>query len=320
MFKDARRIALAAAIVGFASTPALDVIAATSAPELVWGAANTGGGWAVQTGPAGNTTTLATDSFPPQALEFDPLTQRIYWHLRDFSPNGFVRSTLLDGSDFQEAQANLPSGLALDPANNLLFLTEQASHQITRYSLDLNNPAPTPVFTDGIILPSEIDLDAASDTLFFVNTTGSQGQTGAFSIESISTAGNNRQVLATSLIQVTGLALDSNAGKVYWADLGVNGVADTRIGRMNFDGTQPETILTNLPDIVLDMEIDQGTGRLYWTSRDEGQIKSATLEGLDIQAEVTGLSQPHGLALIPEPTSLAIVSLLSIATLRRRRA
>lgn len=315
------RTALAVALCLLAAAPTCATALTTATPGFVWGGFDSDTGqWALQTGTTGSTSVIQTDNFAPYLVEFNPDTQTLYWSYRDFVGNGgAVRQIQPDGTGFQSAPADLATGIALDPANNALFVTEQGSDRITLYNADLSTPSPLPIFTQFGFLPGQIDLDSDNATLYFHNSDGSQAQTGAYSIESISTTGNNRQVLLTGLIQVTGLALDLDAGKVYWADLGVNGVDDTRIERMNLDGSGREAVLENLSDVIIDMQISTDTGRVYWTARDQGQIKSATLDGLDVQTEVSGLTQPHGLALIPEPTSLLSISLMGLTLLRRRR-
>ena len=293
--------------------------------ELIWGEFSGGEGLLNTNAPQG-APTIAMDEIMPNDIQFDPTDGKVYWTQRQF--DGFIRRIDLNGANFQTIiSTGLPSGLDLDVPNNKIYWSAQSENRIM--SADLNGTNQSEVL-GGSILPSDLFVDPANNSLYFVNTTGDQSQQGAFSIEKVSLDGQSHTVLADQLIQVTGLDADLVAGKMYWADLGVNNVDDTRIYRANLDGSNVEQLLENLPDVILSLVIRPGINRMFWTSRDEGVIKSATLSGLSMTTEISGISGPHGLAVIPEPSAIPEPSTLTLASLallgllahghRRRRA
>ena len=67
------------------------------------------------------------------------------------------------------------------------------------------------------------------------------------------------------------IALDLDAGKVYWTDDGAGAIR-----RANLDGSNVETVKDGLPDPV-GIALDLDTGHLYWADRSEGNIRRSSL-------------------------------------------
>ena len=92
-----------------------------------------------------------------------------------------------------------------------------------------------------------------------------------------------------------GIALDPEAGKMYW----VNG-SPRSIQRADLDGANVETLVTSddglySPEgIALDLE----AGKMYWTDRAADRIKRANLDGSYVEELVTAdLYSVGGIAL-----------------------
>ena len=91
------------------------------------------------------------------------------------------------------------------------------------------------------------------------------------------------------LVSSVGLALDLDAGKMYWTDRGTTRNR-ARIQRANLDGTQVEDLLTlqlGLATGPVGLALDLGAGKMYWTGQDPGKIQRANLDGTEVEDLVT---------------------------------
>jgi hypothetical protein len=77
------------------------------------------------------------------------------------------------------------------------------------------------------------------------------------------------------------LAIDSAGGKMYWTDQ----TAD-RIQRANLDGSNVETIVSGLVDL-LGIELDTNARKMYWVDAASQKIQRANLDGSAVQDVIT---------------------------------
>lgn len=92
-------------------------------------------------------------------------------------------------------------------------------------------------------------------------------------------------VVATSWIEV-------DAGTIYWAN------ADLGIFSAELDGSNQTTIISGgVSTFPVDIGIDFGGQKIYWTDGTTQRIQRANLDGSNIEDLVTGLGSPRGLAL-----------------------
>ncbi len=117
------------------------------------------------------------------------------------------------------------------------------------------------------------------------------------------------------------VAADTIHGKIYWAG-GWNNNGAGRIGRMNLDGSDPQTLFDGLDfqDFSIDLALDVPAGKMYWTNPNLGTLQRANLDGTGLETLASGVD-PVALALypVPEPGSAASVAGLAFLTLARRR-
>ena len=120
--------------------------------------------------------------------------------------------------------------------------------------------------------------------------------------------GTQVEDLVTGLGAPHGLALDLDAGKVYWTDRGVLGQVRARIQRTNLDGTRVEDLIIREAvtfgpsfDSPSGLALDLGRGRMYWIDAGlSGKIQRANLDGTQMEDLVTDLvGSPRNLALDP---------------------
>ena len=85
------------------------------------------------------------------------------------------------------------------------------------------------------------------------------------------------------------IALDVNAGKMYWTEFGM-------VKRSNLDGTGEEDVAST-PGFLEGIALDLSAGKMYWTARNAGIIRKSDLDGTEIETIAGGILRPNGLAL-----------------------
>jgi low density lipoprotein receptor-related protein 5/6 len=68
------------------------------------------------------------------------------------------------------------------------------------------------------------------------------------------------------------------------------------IKRANLDGSDQETVLSNLPR-PHGIALDVSNGKMYWADADGGDIRRANFDGSGQEILVKGLASPHGISL-----------------------
>jgi sugar lactone lactonase YvrE len=129
---------------------------------------------------------------------------------------------------------------------------------------------------------------ASTSTLMKVYWTDDQGG----KIQRADPDGSNVEDVLTGLNMPTGLALDTDNGKIYWAN------GNHEIKRANLDGTGKETIYTD-SGTVFDVALDLSAGKLYWSNDAPNRIRRANLDGSNAEVVYAtwGLGQPAYLGL-----------------------
>ena len=117
------------------------------------------------------------------------------------------------------------------------------------------------------------------------------------------------------------VAADTVHGKIYWIG-GWNDNEAGRIGRMNLDGSDPQTLFDGMrfQDFSLDLALDVPAGKMYWNDPANQRIQRANLDGTGLETLASGVDA-IALALypVPEPGSAAGVAGLALLFLARRR-
>ncbi len=104
---------------------------------------------------------------------------------------------------------------------------------------------------------------------------------------SMNTDGSDPNVIATGCRVPDGIAVDRDAGHVYWTNMGVPRLNDGSIERADLDGKNRKTIVPEGGTFTpKQMQIEKKTGKLYWCDREGMRVMRANLDGSNIETLV----------------------------------
>src|SRR5205809_6556743 len=84
-------------------------------------------------------------------------------------------------------------------------------------------------------------------------------------ILSMNTDASDRQIIATGCRLPDGVAVDAEAGHVYWTNMGVPNLNDGTIERADIDGKNRTTIVPEGGTFTpKQLHLEKGSGKLYW--------------------------------------------------------
>jgi hypothetical protein len=99
--------------------------------------------------------------------------------------------------------------------------------------------------------------------------------------------GSNKKIIADKCHIPDGVAVDIEAGHVYWTNMGVPNLNDGSIERADIDGKNRRFIVpvggTHTPKQV---HLDKANGKLYWCDREGMRVMRANLDGSQIETLV----------------------------------
>jgi DNA-binding beta-propeller fold protein YncE len=104
---------------------------------------------------------------------------------------------------------------------------------------------------------------------------------------SVNPDGSDRKVLVTECRLPDGIAVDVEAGHIYWTNMGVPTRNDGSIERADLDGRNRKIIVplgsTFTPK---QLKIEEKSGKLYWCDREGMRLMRANLDGSNIETLV----------------------------------
>jgi len=230
----------------------------------------------------------------------------IYW-----TSGGSILRADLDGRDAQVVyQGFVEDGLALDLKEKMMYFSG---------NLPLGAPGPTgriwrtdldgqglQTLVSSYPIPAEIALQPPKGNFAAAKMYWADGQ----SIQRADLDGARQETLVDKLSSAYGVALDVDAGKVYWT----RNEADERVAavrRANLDGSAVEDLIVKLPGPTTGIALDLKAGKMYWGFVDPridgllaGFILRSNLDGSDMQTVTGGLHSPCGIALDTEAGKL----------------
>ncbi|RUL66360.1 3-hydroxyacyl-CoA dehydrogenase [Dyella dinghuensis] len=111
-------------------------------------------------------------------------------------------------------------------------------------------------------------------------------------IHSMNTDGTEHETIVTGCHLPDGIVVDTDAGHIYWTNMGVPNLNDGSIERADIDGTNRKTILpkgwTHTPKQII---LDKKDRKLYWCDREGMRVMRCNLDGSQLE---TLIESGHG--------------------------
>jgi len=106
-------------------------------------------------------------------------------------------------------------------------------------------------------------------------------------IHSMNPDGSERKTIVTGGRLPDGIAVDAQAGHIYWTNMGVPNLDDGSIERANLDGKNRKVIvpqgITHTPK---QLHLEKESGKLYWCDREGMRVMRANLDGSQVETLV----------------------------------
>ena len=114
-------------------------------------------------------------------------------------------------------------------------------------------------------------------------------------IHSLNIDGSDRKIIVNDARNPDGIAVDAEAGHIYWTNMGVPSLNDGSIERANLDGSYRTVIIppgaTHTPKQI---HLDKAGGKLYWADREGMRVMRSNLDGSHIETLIeTGRGDTH---------------------------
>jgi sugar lactone lactonase YvrE len=199
---------------------------------------------------------------------------------------GRVLSANPDGSDLKTLLIEgrkLPDGLAVDVAAGHLYWTNMGNPKandgtIFRADLDGRN-LTTIIAPGGTFTPKQLQIDKPSGKLYWCDREGMRvmrANLDGSDIETlVDTSRGDSRPGADPAKWCVGIAVDADAGKLYWTQKGGDNAGEGSILLANLDIPRGQTptdrtdiglLYDNLPEPI-DLDLDLKSRLLYWTDR-----------------------------------------------------
>jgi hypothetical protein len=230
------------------------------------------------------------------------------------NPDGSDKRILVDGCP-------LPDGITVDVAHGHLYWTNMGDPLVNDGSIeraDLDGANRMTIVPSGATFtPKQLQLEPLSGKLYWSDREGMRVMRcdldGA-NVETLVQTGDGEHDRRDETRWCVGMAVDVDAGRMYWSQKGPSDAGRGRILRAAIDIPEGETAATRtdvevlydgLPEPI-DLELDTATSTLYWTDRGDpprgNTVNRAPLEPRNGHREppeilVTHLMEGIGIAL-----------------------
>ncbi|MEK1895870.1 MAG: 3-hydroxyacyl-CoA dehydrogenase, partial [Rhizobium sp.] len=106
-------------------------------------------------------------------------------------------------------------------------------------------------------------------------------------IHSMSPDGSSRKVIVADCHLPDGIAVDIEAGHIYWTNMGVPNLNDGSIERADLDGSNRKVIIPQgITFTPKQLHLEKRSGKLYWCDREGMRIMRANLDGTNVETLV----------------------------------
>jgi hypothetical protein len=106
-------------------------------------------------------------------------------------------------------------------------------------------------------------------------------------IHSMNPDGSDRKTIVTNCRFPDGIAVDVEAGHIYWTNMGIPNLDDGSIERADLDGKNRKVIvLQGVTHTPKQLHLDKKNGKLYWCDREGMRVMRANLDGSQVETLV----------------------------------
>lgn len=217
-------------------------------------------------------------------LFVDGDAEKIYWVHGGFNEGRISRANL-DGSGREVLLSGLtnPRGLAVDVDAGLMFWSDTQDRVLYRAALDGSGLTPIRDTGDQYGRPT---VDALSQLVYYGNLATGQIRRCAYD-------GSGDELVVSGGDDPVGIALDLDAGRLYWTDAQT---VTNYIARANLDGSGFE-VLVDFPlesSGLSDIRVAPDIGAVYWIDEITTDQKGLWVAGLDGQSPTRIYASPAG--------------------------
>jgi hypothetical protein len=103
-------------------------------------------------------------------------------------------------------------------------------------------------------------------------------------IHSMNTDGSNRKTIVSNCHLPDGIVVDTEAGHIYWTNMGIPNLNDGSVERADIDGKNRKVIVaqgkTHTPKQII---LDKKGGKLYWCDREGMRVMRCNLDGSQLE-------------------------------------
>src|SRR5215475_14609981 len=106
-------------------------------------------------------------------------------------------------------------------------------------------------------------------------------------IHSMNPDGSDRKTIVTNCRYPDGIAVDVQAGHIYWTNMGIPNLNDGSIERADLDGGNRKVIVAQgVTHTPKQLHLDKESGKLYWGDREGMRMMRANLDGSQVETLV----------------------------------
>ena len=224
------------------------------------------------------------------SLTVDMTNGKLYWTEKTRNRTGRIQRANLDGTNVQLVKdlTSAPLYIAIDVARGKLYLVN-GWNKIQRMNLD--GSAFQPNLITGLQAPKGMAVDAAGGKVYWIEQTGER----AGRIRSANLDGSNIQLVKALTSIPGGIAIDAVNSKLYVTN------AYGKVQRLNLDGQNYQPNLITGLKSPMGLAVDSAGGKVYWT--EQGSLRRAALNGMNVRDVVTGLRMNVSLVLGTPPVN-----------------
>jgi sugar lactone lactonase YvrE len=103
-------------------------------------------------------------------------------------------------------------------------------------------------------------------------------------IHSMNTDGSDRKTIVSDCHLPDGIVVDTEAGHIYWTNMGIPSLNDGSVERADIDGKNRKVIVakgvTHSPKQII---LDKEGGKLYWCDREGMRVMRCNLDGSQLE-------------------------------------